>query len=159
QYVRELCKKAQEIPAYENTFRQFQLNQWTEQLQRWLSAESWRACGARFNESEMVGRPCFAGYDHGVTGDMACFAAVWPTSTGIRVFVHGWVPRDGKWRNELRNKDRYIEWERQGYLTFTNGNAIDEDVIEHDIIAYHSRFPIACMFADRAFATRLLTRL
>jgi phage terminase large subunit-like protein len=159
QYIRELCKKAQEIPAYENPFRQFQLNQWTEQLQRWLSVEAWKRCGAKFDPSAMAGRPSYCGYDHGVTGDMACVAFVWPTNTGIRTFVHGWVPRDGKWRDELRNKDRYLEWERKGYLTFTPGNVIDEDVIENDIVQYNQQWPIASMFADRAFATRLLIRL
>jgi phage terminase large subunit-like protein len=107
----------------------------------------------------MAGQSCYAGYDHGVSGDMACLALVWPTNTGVRSFVHGWVPRDGKWRDELRNKDRYLEWERKGYLTFTKGNVIDEDVIENDIIAYHNAYPIMSMFADRAFATRLLNRL
>jgi phage terminase large subunit-like protein len=29
-YIQEQCRKAQELPAYENSFRQLQLNQWTE---------------------------------------------------------------------------------------------------------------------------------
>jgi phage terminase large subunit-like protein len=159
QYIQELAKKSQEIPAYENTFRQFQLNQWTEQASRWLSVESWKACGAKFDPLTMNGCSCYVGFDHGITGDMSCVALLWPTSNGVRVFVHGWVPRDGKWRDEIRNKDRYVEWERQGFLTFTDGNAIDEDVIEKDIVAYHARYPIVSMFADRAYATRLLNRL
>ena len=61
----------------------------------------------------MISQSCYAGYDHGVTGDMANLAAVWPTTAGIRFATDGF-PAMGS-SLELRNKDRYLEWERLGF--------------------------------------------
>lgn len=158
-YIQKECKKAQQLPAHENSFRQLQLNQWTEQALRWLSVASWKACGKKFNPSELDGQSCYAGYDGAVTGDMACFWMVFPVGDGVRVMGHGWVPRDGKWRDELRNKDRYPQWEREGFLTFTDGNTIDRRRIRHDIAEFNQKYPITQMFADRAYCMDLLNDL
>lgn len=158
-FIQSECRKAQNMPGYENTFRQLYLNQWTEQAQRWLSVDAWMKCGAKFNEAELIGQPCYAGFDGAVTGDMACFWMVFPTDNGVRVLGHGWVPREGKWRDELRNRDRYLEWERQGFLTFTDNNTIDRAVIRKDIAAFNQKHPIRQLFADRAYSMDLLTDL
>lgn len=42
--MRIAAKRAQEIPAQENTFRRLYLNQWTEQAARWISMAAWDAC-------------------------------------------------------------------------------------------------------------------
>lgn len=158
-FIRDECKRAQQIPAYENTFRQLYLNQWTEQAERWISVEAWNACGSEFQSSELVGQPCYAGLDLGVTGDMSCAALVFPTSDGLRVLLHGWAPKEGKWRDEIRNKDRYPQWERDGYLTFTLGNTTDHGQIKADLIRWNDKYPFRALFADRAYATQLLNEL
>lgn len=38
------CKRAQEIPAQEMTFRRLYLDQWTESAERWVSLAAWDAC-------------------------------------------------------------------------------------------------------------------
>ena len=158
--LRDDMTSALRSPIKENSHRQYYLNQWTNQAVRWINEDVWKACGSYFRPSkERVGDPCYGGYDHGVTGDMACVALLWPTFDGAKCWVHGFVPRDGKWRDEIRNKDRYPQWERDGYLTFTEGNVVDEDVIEEYIVKLHDMFPIMSFFADRAYAKRLLTRL
>jgi phage terminase large subunit-like protein len=159
EFIRDECKRAQQIPAYENTFRQLYLNQWTEQAQRWLSVEAWKACGSRFNPDELIGHSCYAGFDGAVTGDMACFWMVFPTDKGVRTIGHGWVPRDGKWRDEPRNRDRYRLWNQQGFLTFTDGNTIDRRKIRADIGTFNQKYPITQMLADRAYSMDLLNDL
>lgn len=42
--MRILCKRAQEIPAQEMTFRRLYLNQWTESATRWIPLAAWDAC-------------------------------------------------------------------------------------------------------------------
>lgn len=44
--MRILCKRAQEIPAQEMTFRRLYLNQWTEAAERWLPLATWDTCQA-----------------------------------------------------------------------------------------------------------------
>lgn len=163
--MRDEMALALKSPRKENECRQFYLNQWTKQAVRWLNEDAWKACGkTSFQPSvDFPGEPCYAGYDHGITGDMACVALVWPTYEGVRCWVHGWVPRKGKWKEEIRNKDRYPRWEREGYITFTDGlrgsEVVDEAKIEKDLADLHEMFPIRSLFADRAYATSLLTNL
>jgi phage terminase large subunit-like protein len=158
--LRSAVKNAQRFPAQENAVRQYYLNQWTQQALRWISVEAWDACGVvGFSGTDMAGLSCYGGLDLGVTGDMSCVSLVFPTSQGIRCLVHGWVPEQGKWRDELRNKDRYLAWEREGYLTFTEGNVRDGNQIIRDIVRWNAKFPFYMIFADRAYANDILIAL
>lgn len=167
EFIRGECRKAQKMPAYENTFRQLYLNQWTEQAERWISVNEWMANRQWVDPDDMQGKPCYAGFDHGVTGDMSAFALVFPDgSGGYDVLAHAWAPKNGKWRDELRNKDRYERWEKQGWLTLTTDNkgstVVNAAQIEADIvrwIGHDGRFYNRLMLADRAYATELLNRL
>lgn len=159
EFIEDECKRATELPSYENTFRQLYLNQWTEQAERWLSVERWQECGG-LDESVFDGRDCYAGYDAGVTGDMTALTLAFPNEAGgFDLKPHYWVPRDGKWRREPRNCELYELWERQGYLTFTEGEATDFDLVERDILAANERWPFRQIYADRAYATQMLNRL
>jgi phage terminase large subunit-like protein len=154
-FIRDECKRAQELPAYENTFRQLYLNQWTEQAVRWLSTERWSACGGWFDPAELLDQPCYGGLDLGVTGDMAVYVLLFPDDDGgFHALAHGWVPRDGKWKKEPKNRDRYEAWQRDGYLTFTDGEAIDHQVIEDAIVRWSGKYPLRKALGDRAYACR-----
>ena len=159
EFIRDECRKAKELPAYENTFRQLYLNQWTEQAERWLQVEKWKAC-AGLDATSLDGRECFAGLDLGVTGDMSALARAFPNDAGgLDVLMKFWAPRDGRWRNEYRNRDLYLLWEKLGWLTFTDGETTDFDQVERDIVALNEATPFRALFADRAYASHLLTRL
>ncbi len=161
EFIREECRRAQELPAYENTFRQLYLNQWTEQAVRWLSTAAWAECGGEFRADTLDGRACYGGLDLGVTGDMSVYAMAFPDGDGgYDVLAHGWAPREGKWRKEPKNRDRYEQWARDGYLTLTEGDTTDHQMIEDQIAAWHDdRFPLRQLNGDRAYATQMLTNL
>jgi phage terminase large subunit-like protein len=159
EFIRDECRRAKEMPAYENTFRQLYLNQWTEQATRWLQAERWKDCGG-LGESDLDGRECYAGLDLGVTGDMSALALAFPDEdNGIDLACRFWVPRDGRWRREQRNAELYPLWAKQGFLTFTDGETTDFDRVESDILALNDRWPFRLLLGDRAYATHLLSRL
>ena len=168
-FIEKECKRAQELPAYENTFRQLYLNQWTEQAERWISVHVWTACKTRdvIPVLELDGKPCYAGFDHGVVGDMSAFAMAFPDGYGgFDILAHAWVPKDGRWRNELRNRDRYEEWARQGFLTFTTddmgSSVVNRAKILEDILRWvgpSGRFFLRMLLADRAYAMELLIDL
>jgi phage terminase large subunit-like protein len=159
EFIQEECKRAQELPSYENTFRQLYLNQWTEQATRWLQVDRWNAC-AGVAEEELDGRECYAGLDLGVTGDMSALVLVFPNDLGgVDVVGRFWVPENGRWRREQRNEELYRLWHKQGFLVFTGDEATDHNRIEADILQINERWPIRMLFADRAYATMLLNRL
>lgn len=43
--MRDMCARAQQIPAQEMAFRRLYLNQWTESAARWVALSAWDACG------------------------------------------------------------------------------------------------------------------
>ena len=158
-FIREECEKAKSRPRFENTFRQLYLNQWTQQATRWLQVERWKALGT-LDPAELDGRSCFAGLDLGVTGDMAAMVRALPNDMGgVDVVPKFWVPREGRWQTEPRNRINYPLWERAGYLTFTDGEATDFDQVESDILELNEVSPFTLLLADRAYATQLLNRL
>ena len=159
-FIRDECRRAQELPVYQNTFRQLYLNQWTEQAERWISVDSWAACVGHVDPAEMIGQPCYAGLDLGVTGDMSCLWLVWPQADGsVKCAGRAWAPREGKWRRELRNENRYRGWAQEGLLRFTSGSSTDHGQIKREIIEINERFPFINLFADRAYATQILNEL
>jgi len=157
--LRDECRQAQEIPAQENAFRQLHLNQWTEQAVRWLSTEAWAQCGEEFSSAELEGESCYAGLDLGVTGDLSVYAMAFPRMDGVWVLAHGWAPSEGSWRKEPANRDRYLAWAREGWLTLTPGNARDDAPIEEKIVEWNGRFPVRLLLGDRAYAMSLLIKL
>lgn len=158
-FIREECKKAQERPRFENTFRQLYLNQWTQQATRWLQVERWKGLET-IDPAELEGQPCYAGLDLGVTGDMAALVLAFPNDLGgVDILPRFWVPREGRWQSEPRNRISYPLWEKAGWLTFTAGEATDFDQVESDILEWNERFPFTLLLADRAYATQLLNRL
>lgn len=159
EFIREEFKKACERPRFENTFRQLYLNQWTEQSERWLSTTRWADLGG-LDPQTLKGRPCWAGYDQGVTGDMTAFVRVFENDDGgYGVVANFWVPEQGRWRSEPRNFDLYRQWARDGWLTFTDGEATDFDLVEKQIIELNAETPFLLFLADRAYAAHTLSRL
>jgi phage terminase large subunit-like protein len=159
EFIREEFKKARERPRFENTFRQLYLNQWTEQSERWLSTERWSELGG-LDEATLKGRPCWAGYDAGVTGDMTALVRVFEAEDGsYEVTGKFWVPEQGRWRSEQRSYELYRRWAKEGKLTFTDGEATDFDLVEQQILEMNAETPFMHLFADRAYATHMLSRL
>src|SRR5690606_25308903 len=73
EYIERECRKAQETPAYENTFRRLHLNQRTQQDVRAIPMDQWDRCGGGADPKEwrermlleLQGRQCAGGLDLG----------------------------------------------------------------------------------------------
>jgi phage terminase large subunit-like protein len=159
EFIRDECRRAKESPAYENTFRQLYLNQWTEQAVRWLSLDRWDRCGGTVDHDALAGEACYAGLDLSQTRDLTAFSLVFPTADGFKVICRAWAPEDGAWRQEGRNAELYREWAAKGWLTLTPGEVIDYEFVEHQIVEDAAKYDIRKLFADRAMALHLCLRL
>lgn len=160
EFIRDECRRAGDFPQYENTFRQLYLNQWTEQAVRWMSLDRWKACRRDIDLADLVGRPCFGGLDLSQTRDLTAFAALYPDDDGgYTVALKCWAPEEGKWRHEGRNADLYRQWHKAGFLEFTPGESIEYDFIEEAIAQFAMENDLRKLYADRAFANHLCTRL
>jgi phage terminase large subunit-like protein len=161
EYLERECKRAQETPAYENTFRRLHLNQKTETDVRAIDMVRWDACADLALEPvALEGRPCYAGLDLASTTDLASCVLLFPEDGGgYSVLPLFWAPRVGARLRERRDRVPYGVWEKLGHLRLTEGDVIDYDVIRRDIGALRARYDIRELAIDRWNATQITTQL
>jgi len=157
EYIAHECKRAQESPTFENTFKRLHLNIKTEQDVRWLPMEAWDACGAEAALPD--GGPCWAGLDLSATTDAtACVLAARDLDTYI-LDAHFWIPADKAREREKRDRVPYLTWARQGFITLTEGNVVDYEVVRRDINALARKYRIVELAADPWNAYHLLDEM
>jgi phage terminase large subunit-like protein len=161
-YLEEECERAKESPAYQNTFRNLYLDQWTEQSTRWIDMALWDACSEPVNERELEGRECYGGLDLASTTDIAAFVKLFPPTDDDqrwRVLCRFWVPKENMRKRSDRDRVPYAVWSQQELIEPTEGNIIDYDVIRKRIGEDGQRFNIREIAFDRWNATQLTTQL
>jgi phage terminase large subunit-like protein len=160
EYLAGECKRAQEVPAYENTFRRLHLDQWTQQATRWLPMDRWDACNEPVDVAALRGRPCYGGLDLSTTTDLSACAFVFPDGAGnLDVLAHGWIPEDNLAERERRDRVPYSLWIRQGHITATPGNVIDYAFIRQWIKDAATRHSVREIGYDPYNATQLVIQL
>ena len=158
-FLRSECQRAVEVPAYENTFRQLYLNQWTQQDTRWLRMDHW-AQGDKPCPVPLLGRDCWGGLDLASTFDTTALVLVFPLDDGTYwVEPHFWIPSENLRQRVNRDRVPYDLWEKQGFLHVTDGNVTDYDVVRRDINDLAQRYNIRQIAIDRWNATQLSTQL
>jgi phage terminase large subunit-like protein len=158
-FLRTECARAVEMPAYENTFRQLYLNQWTEQDRRWLRMDHW-AQGNVPCPVSLAGRECWAGLDLATTYDTTALVLLFPLEDGTYwVEPHFWIPSINMHARVRRDKVPYDVWHKQGHLHVTEGNVTDYDRVRVDINDLAKKYQIRGIAIDRWNATQLATQL
>lgn len=160
-YLARECKRAQETPGYENTFKRLHLNIITEQASRWLAMERWDAAGdGQRSLEQLAGADCFAAYDLSSNTDLSALILLFPDADGFfDVHPFFWIPGDSALIREKRDRVPYPVWVRQGLIRQTEGNVVDYDVIRRDIVELGGRFKIREVAYDPWGATQLATQL
>lgn len=156
-YFAAECAKAQAMPSYENTFKRLLLNMWTESDVRWMSMDSWDACGGEL--PDLTGRDCFGGLDLSTTTDISCFTLAFPVDGTLYLLPFFWVPEDGIQKRAKRDRVPYPGWVKSGHIEATEGNVIDYDVIRKRINELGEKYNIREIAIDRWNATQLATQL
>jgi phage terminase large subunit-like protein len=112
----------------QNRFRQFKLNQWVQQLNRWLDQDEWDASAGIVVEADLAGRRCFGGIDLSQTRDLTALAWIFPPDEPIGAWKHLWrhfTPESNVESLRTRTVGLVDEWIRDGWLSVTEGNVVD----------------------------------
>lgn len=157
-FLREECQRAKSIPAYENTFRNLYLNEWTEQAERWFSMADWDACAESI--PDMAGEPCWCGVDLATVQDIAAVVLCFPREDGRFVLLpRFYIPELAAKRKEDYDRVPYRVWHKQGIVQFTSGASIDYDYIRADLHKLREQYDIVEVAFDPWNATQLATQL
>lgn len=138
EYLEAECARAQQSPAYENTFKRYHLNIWTQQVDRWITVERWNACpDSPVTPDQVAGRRCFAGLDLSTKLDVTAAVLLFPPlqPDGLwDVLWRFWVPEElVAERTRAHRLPDYAAWVRDGWLLQTPGNVIDYQLIRQEV--------------------------
>ena len=153
------CKRAQEVPGYQNTFRRLYLNEWTQQSERWLDMGTWDACGGPVDPIALEKRTCFGGLDLSATTDVTSLVLAFPGAAPIDVLSWHWIPQESARKRAEKDRVPYPDWIRDGHMEATEGNVVDYDVIRERLNQLRERYNILEVAIDRWNSTQLQTQL
>lgn len=145
-----------------NNFRIFRLNQWGNDATRWLDMTIWDQSEeiiGSFNEDELIGVPAIGGLDLASTQDLTAWVLVWQTPEKTMVKPHFWVPRKTLANRHRRMRERFLDWEAQGWLTIVDGDAHDYKMIADRIISDIEKYDIRAIGYDQHQAPPIINRV
>lgn len=158
-FLKSEFKAAREIPAAENAFRRYYLDQWTSQDVRWIPMEHWDGCPSEKNDlDELEYETCFGGLDLSATRDLTSFALYFP---GPRVVLSwSWIPEEAAVTKERVDHVPYLRWMKEKYVCATPGEAVDYDFVRskiRDLLSFFKGFKM--LGYDRWNAMQLLMQM
>ena len=135
QYLLGQCKKAQESPRFENTFKRLHLNIRTAQDVRWIPMDRWDACaGDPIDLADYRDRECWGGLDLATSRDLTalilCFPEADESLTLVPLF---WIPKDTALERSKKDRIPYLSWIKQGLIRTTPGAVTDYATVRRDI--------------------------
>jgi phage terminase large subunit-like protein len=153
QALRDEALEARNDPTKENSFRQFRLNQWVQQVTRWMPLHWWDEAapkGQLVVPEKLRGRRCFGGLDLSAVSDLS--ALVW-------FFPFDPPPHQVLWRFwsteamvpffDQHTGDQFSVWKREGFVKVTEGDVIDYDVIRAQITQDAKDFNVGVLGLDK----------
>lgn len=153
---------ARELPSKQNSIRRLRLNQWTQQVVRWLDMDVWAANGGPIDVERLRGRRCYGGLDLARVNDLTSLALLFPpVLPGERwhILWRHWCPADDIQERSKRDRAPYQVWHEQGHLQATDGNTTDFKFVEADILRLAGLYDIVDLAFDRTFAGELVRNL
>lgn len=152
-------------PADQADFKQLRLNLWQDSGSPWMPVAEWDACKADFDlRAELVtrqadGADCWGGLDLASSEDLAALVLTFAVAGDYWVRAWFWAPAEADTARAKRNKARLRPWMDAGYIKATEGNTIDFDTVEKDIVAIFEEHYFRELAFDPWNATGTATRL
>jgi phage terminase large subunit-like protein len=161
EFVREECKRAEQIPGFIGSFQQLYLNVWVQERSRWLDMKKWDTCGrAPLDESVLAGRECRAGLDLSTTTDLSALVLVFhDEDDGYTVLPFAFCPAATIPERQRRDRVDYATWREEGFLIATEGNTIDHEAIRLKLLELARVYRIRELAYDRWNSSMLISRL
>jgi phage terminase large subunit-like protein len=158
EYFQQFATKAKDSPSDETVFRTLHLNQWLAGAAKWLKAGCFESCDGAIRDTK--GRMCYCGVDLASTLDTTAFVALWPDDDGTYdVHAHFFIPEENAAHRAKEDRVPYLEWARAGFVTLTEGDVTDYDVVRDYILAFAEKNSVRSVAIDRYNATHLTTQL
>ena len=142
----------------QSVFKTKHLNVWVGSREAYFNVERWQQSGdSSYKIEDYYGKRAYIGLDLASKVDIAALEIL--IRLGEKEFI-----RFGKYylpesAIENSNNEHYRGWVEEGYITVTDGEIIDYELIKTDILSLCSKFELAELAYDPFQATMLVTAL
>lgn len=158
--IRQEAMDARQSEGAERLFRWLRLNQWIAVKDvGWLPLALWDETEGVTREA-LAGEKCYLGMDLSTTTDLTAVTAIFPPTRGRSAWAAlfwAWIPRDRLMEAAKRDKTPYVQWVEKGYLTATEGDAVDYTAVHDTINAIRAQYKVQCIGVD-PWNSRMLTQ-
>lgn len=161
-YLRREAEKAKATPSYFPAFMRLSLNRRMRSSSRWFDMPMWDACGAAVDDKRLRYRRAWGGVDLSAVSDLSAWIiAVESRKPGVELELISrfWLPEERVDELEAQLQVPLRQWVADGFLSLTEGDAVDYDTIEKQIVADCRRLDVQRISYDRMFAGQLVQRV
>ncbi len=161
-YLREQRDEAVGMPTKEGTTKRLNFCVWTEGETQWLSADLWARGAGEIDPAALAGRECYAALDVASKIDVAAFVLAFPDfpeAGHASLLCHFWIPEATAQARSVADNIPWLVWEREGYVTLTDGEVIDQDAIEAAVVKARDDYFIKVLKVDPWNAAQITTHL
>lgn len=129
--MQRLARKAMQMASAQPNFLTKRLDVWVNADSAWMDMRAWERAADRFMKMEdFKGWSCYVGLDLASKSDITSMPVLFAKDGQYRLFSKNYLPEDAI---EESANSQYKGWAASGYLIETEGNIIDEVVIEADL--------------------------
>ena len=158
-YLAKEAAKAKDSPADLAKFLRLHLGIRTKQETRYLDLPQWDASAGMVVEERLAGRSCHGGLDLASVNDIAALCWDFPEGDAHQLLWRFWLPADRLRDLDRRTAGEASVWVREGMLTLTQGNVIDNDFIVSTILRDADVFRVRTIGFDRWGSTDVVRRI
>ena len=152
QYLREQVQQAKNNTSMVVSTKTKNFNLWLQSSSVWIENELLNNISKKLNFEDFNGCVCNVGVDLASVSDLTAVSYYIQQNDKHYFITNYYLPQDVI--NNHPNNILYKQWQRQGYLTATNGNCTDYDYITQDIIKVNKVLPINLIAYDAFNATQ-----
>lgn len=155
--IARLAHKAQNISSATNNFLTKRLNVWVNANTAWMNMRAWDKCADPTLSLDMFkGQPCRMAFDLASKIDLAARGQLFSHEGHYYFFLKSYLPED---RIEESGNSQYSGWVKDGYISTTEGNVLDFDLLEEDLKKDAGEYEIKEVAFDPFQATQFSTRM
>ncbi len=107
----------------------------------------------------LLGKPCFGGMDLSSRTDLTALVLVFQDEKYLTVVPWFWCPEEGAAKRSTKDRVPYQQWIRDGLITPTPGNIVDQGFIRQDINRLAKEYKLKELSFDPWDATKLMVEL
>ena len=162
EFLRSAANEAKNSPADLAKFLRLHLGVRTRQAVKYVDLAAWDATAGTVEEELLAGRECYGGLDLASVEDITALCWIFPGQEAgepMRFLWRFWLPGDRLRDMDRRTGGAATVWAREGFLTLTEGDVIDNDEIIGQVKADGNKFDVLSVAYDRWGANDVQRRL